>query len=488
MVNNYQVPTPRDYVLQMLDYIGYDRDLYGKKVLENSCGEGNILVEIVKRYIEDARANNISDQCIIAGLERDITAFETDIKKLNNCIKRLDAVLEVYGLDDVSWNIVNQDFLTAERSLYSFVIGNPPYITYHNLTEEQRRFVRRNFSTCESGRFDYCYAFIQASIESLEQGGKMIYLVPCSIMKNKFAEKLRKFLLPYVTAIYDYKSIKIFTQALTSSIFLMCENRQNDVMLQYHFVANELTLQVDRNDLKEKWDFCVDANHAGNCFKDHFEISNSVATLYNAAFILQDYGEDEEYILKDGFKIEKQLVRTAVSTKSLNKKEKNKEKTDKDLAEECKEKKKSDESRIIFPYRVVNGKVDSFEEKEFCSRFPEACRYLKHFSDELEKRKKDEKAKWFEYGRSQALKNVLGEKLIIPMVITKSVKVYCADAEAIPYAGYFVKCRKGSSLTLEDAKRILQSKEFYDYVTMRGTPTTTTSYRISVNDIKEYKF
>ena len=36
----------------MLDYIGYSKKLYGKRVLENSCGEGNILLEIVTRYIE----------------------------------------------------------------------------------------------------------------------------------------------------------------------------------------------------------------------------------------------------------------------------------------------------------------------------------------------------------------------------------------------------------------------------------------------------
>ena len=54
---NCQIPTPGRYVKQMLDYIGYKYNLRGQKVLENSCGEGNILVEIVKRYIADLKEN-----------------------------------------------------------------------------------------------------------------------------------------------------------------------------------------------------------------------------------------------------------------------------------------------------------------------------------------------------------------------------------------------------------------------------------------------
>ena len=58
MASNCQIPTPKTYVIQMLDYIGYTDKLFGKKVLENSCGEGNILLEIVRRYVESAKKEN----------------------------------------------------------------------------------------------------------------------------------------------------------------------------------------------------------------------------------------------------------------------------------------------------------------------------------------------------------------------------------------------------------------------------------------------
>lgn len=46
--------------------------------------------------------------------------------------------------------------------------------------------------------------------------------------------------------------------------------------------------------------------------------------------------------------------------------------------------------------------------------------------------------------------------------------------------------KRTAELKLDDAKEILESRDFYKYVEICGTPTTPTSYRISVDDIKEY--
>ena len=72
---NCQVPTPIQYVEQMLDNIGYKHNLWGRKVLENSCGEGNILIEIVKRYIIDTKGNHYTPEKISKGLQTDIKVY-----------------------------------------------------------------------------------------------------------------------------------------------------------------------------------------------------------------------------------------------------------------------------------------------------------------------------------------------------------------------------------------------------------------------------
>lgn len=49
-----QIFTPENYVKELLDSVGYCKDILDKTILENSCVDGNILVEIVKRYIKEA--------------------------------------------------------------------------------------------------------------------------------------------------------------------------------------------------------------------------------------------------------------------------------------------------------------------------------------------------------------------------------------------------------------------------------------------------
>lgn len=406
MASNCQIPTPQKYVQQMLDYVDYSKKLYGKKVLENSCGEGNILLEVVKRYIESAKSEKHSAEEIKNGLNKDIEAYEIDKECIEKCKNRLNKLAASYGIEGIEWNIKNNDFLKEDvQNRYDFIIGNPPYITYHDMDDSQREFLKKSFSTCNNGRFDYCYAFIEASLKTLKNRGKMVYLVPCSIMTNKFAGDLRVKLSKYITEIYDYRTIKIFSQALTSSVIIVCENLTNKSDLKYHLVKENTIFEIERKKLTDaKWSVTRDDNNIGVKFSDFFEVKNSVATLLNEAFIFKEYERRDDYYIIDEYKIEEELVKDAASIKSLSRGE--------------------NSYKIIFPYRIEDGKRKDYSENEFEDRFPGAVRYLKQFKDKLKKRKKDKNTLWFQYGRSQAITSVTGNKLIIPMVITKEVHVY----------------------------------------------------------------
>lgn len=472
MANNCQIPTPKEYVRQMLKYAKYKENVFGKRILENSCGEGNILEEIVKIYIKDARKKKISENEILHGMEHDIVAYEIDKNKIRICINKLDKIAKKMGFQQVKWNIRNKDFLKQPIEKYDYIIGNPPYITYHDLSESDRLYLKENFVSCEEGRFDYSYAFIEASIKSLEENGKLVYLVPYSVIKNKFANKLREDMALFITGIYDYTGIKVFPDAITSSVILLMENKKNRKNFEYHGMLNKSKRRIPRANLKGKWKFVDEEGIGEERFGDHFDVCNSVATLLNKAYVIDSFTLVGNYYYVDGMPIEKEIVFPAISKKSYNKAKKD----------------ANNVTAIIFPYKVVNGIVDHFSQNDFEKKFPKATSYLKTHITGLNDRKRDKNALWFEYGRSQAVNRVFGEKLVIPMVITNNVSVCQASANMIPYAGYFVKCAENSTMTLEHAKQILESKEFYDYVTTYGTPTTPTSYRISVDDIKEYRF
>lgn len=470
MPGNCQVQTPNEYVEKMLDYVDYCFDLYGKSVLENSCGDGNILMGIVRRYIDDARAQGIINEQIVKGLENDIVAYEKDQKCIQKCKNNLDILVNEKKLSKVNWNIKKQDYLKSKPNLYDYIIGNPPYITYHDLKEKERIWLQENFKSCEKGRCDYYYAFVEKSILSLKPSGKMAYLIPFSIFRNKYAKDLRDIIKGDIQSIYDYTGIKVFPDVITSSAIILCDKQKtsNEVFC-YQIKENKVNC-VLKTDLKEKWFFTEETNKT-NRFGDCFTVNNGVATLLNEAFLVKDYQEDSIYAYVEKYKIEKELLFEAVSTKSIKKHRKDKK-----------------QDKIIFPYKITSKGYEKYSEVEFQNTFPEAYIYLKSFTDKLKKRKADESTKWYEYGRIQAVSEVCGEKLILPMVITKSVKAYKVGKMAVPYAGYFVKRKKNSPYTLNDAKKILESVDFYEYVKEHGTPTTATSYRISVKEIADYLF
>lgn len=239
---NDQVSTPITYVEEMLDRIGYRDHLVGKTVLENSCGQGNILVSIVDRYIADAKKQGLSKPEIVTGLENDIAAFEIDRNQMEVCIRRLDEICDREGLCRPEWNIKNQDFLTYDGNGIhaSYVIGNPPYITYHDIEEKERLFLKEHFTVCKKGRFDYCYAFIEASIRAMDAGGKMIYLIPFSIFRNRYAQDLRKFIRSGTMGIIDFSGRNVFPGITCSSAFLCGLRQDNALLLSMDEKQNEL--------------------------------------------------------------------------------------------------------------------------------------------------------------------------------------------------------------------------------------------------------
>lgn len=117
-----QIFTPNNIVDLMLDEIGYCKNLSCKKILENSCGNGNILCKVVERYINDGISQDRAKNEIKKGLEIDITGFEIDPVKRSECICRLNNIAKKYEITDVCWNIKCCDYLKDEsRELFDFI-------------------------------------------------------------------------------------------------------------------------------------------------------------------------------------------------------------------------------------------------------------------------------------------------------------------------------------------------------------------------------
>ena len=452
--------TPKKLTTEMLDLAEYSpgKKIAGKRFLEHSFGQGDILVPAVENYIQDALCQGMSKEEISTALSNDIYGFELDEGLFQYTLERLQGLLDKYQIPNVVWNLQKTDALKWTSPVsFDYIIGNPPYITYSEIDHENQQFLRENYASCKTGKFDYYYAFLELSVKCLNPGGIMVQLIPNNLYKNVYAKELRQMLLPFIQTIYLYPNQQLFQDTLTSvSILSLKAGMSTD-----HLVCENKTdgkkYQILKSELGEKWIF--DSRPSSDSkvrFGDYFHASNAVATLCNNAYLLT---EDETGT------IERELCLPAASPKSLFLQKK---------------------VFILFPYQVTSTGSLRIPKEKFERDYPLATAHLRKYVNELQARKADKNATWYEYGRGQALQHIHQKKLLMPSVITKSVSVYALDEHTIPYTGIFITSKSDSNLEL--AKRILQSKDFLSYVNRIGIYMHGKSLRITCQDINNYMF
>lgn len=244
----------------------------------------------------------------------------------------------------------------------------------------------------------------------------------------------------------------------SSSIFLfdkMCIS--NDI--EYKNVTENSIFKISKDSLEGKWIFKnqLEDKNGFVRFGDCFHASIAVATQLNEAFL----------VAGDCNTIEPDILKNAAAPRALR---------------------YGKRESIIFPYYYdTEGKINNYTEEQFENEFPLAVLHLTKSKDKLLKRDADPKAKWFEYGRSQALAHLNQSKLLLSTVVTNKVEIYELDAETIPYSGIYITI-KDDGYNLDDASRILMSKEFMEYVANLGISVSGKSKRITCKDINNYEF
>lgn len=457
-------------VIKMLDLAEYNKNLVGKKIIDNSCGDGNILVEIVKRYLKDAFSQKLSLNKIKTGLENDIYGVEIDKIHQKKCIENLNSITKKYRIENVDWKILNGDFLRMNFSSYfDYIIGNPPYIAYNNLDIDTREFIRGKYDSCKKGKIDYSYAFIEESLKNLNDQGMLVYLIPNNTFKTVSGEKIREIISPYISELHDYTTQKLFKNIMTASSIIVLNKSEMRELFTYHDIVSNRKEIIYKKELGKKWVFESDSNDSNYepiRFGEYFHAATSVATLLNSAFLIKEYSMDDRYIYTKGFKIEKSIVKNAYSPSNLN---------------------SGKNELIIFPYYYdKNNKLNRYSPTVFNTKFPFCVKYFLQFKSALLNRDSDKSARWYEFGRSQALAHLNQNKLLTSTVITNKIKIYELESSDIPFSGIYITPKKNISLSF--AKFLLNSNEFHEYISRVGINVNGASIRITSKDINNFIF
>ena len=443
-----QIFTPNNIVEEMLNTVGYDGlDIVNKHVMENSCGNGAFLCEVVKRYCKNANNTNLK-----RGLETYIHGIEIDKNAYNQCIENLNSIAAEYGLHNVNWDIKNADTLTVDafNGKMDYVIGNPPYVRVHNL--ENYDAVKK-YKFAEGGMTDLFLVFFEIGFNMLKTGGKLCYITPSSWINSVAGGVLRKYISCHknLVKLIDLGHFQAFDATTYTMISLFEKDVKHDVFEYQKYgepnsekltigetiIGNTMYLS-DQKTLKELREVFTDGH------KKYVEVKNGFATLADSVFI----GEK--------FPFDKYLIPTI--TASTGKWYKS-----------------------FFPYDK-NGKPEP-KAKVFAD--DNISHYLENNKVKLLKGKSEtENPDWYLYGRTQALKDVWTQKYAINTILkdVKSIKLNSVPPGCGVYSGLYII----TSVDIEILTKIICSQDFINYISVLKKYKSGGYYTFNSKELEMY--
>jgi adenine-specific DNA-methyltransferase len=456
--NSGEIFTPAYLVKNMLDFFGYTEKIEQKHIIDNSCGDGAFLVEIVERYCK-----KISDkERLKKDLEQYIHGIEIDKDNVAKCTERLNKITEKYGVKNVVWDIKNANAL--EISDYDgkmdFVIGNPPYVRVHNLRENHKTV--KSFSFSDKGMTDLYITFYEIGFKMLNKNGKMCLITPSSFLSSKSGKELRQFINKSRTLqkVVDIGHFQPFENAMTYTFIAFFDQNIKTDFVEY-FIYDGVEKRPSFVDKLSYDDFYTDGKmffgakndlqllneintRVNNTRQKIVEVKNGFATLADNIFI----GDID---IKDEIIIDTIKASTGKWTKS------------------------------IFPY---DKNAKPLSEDEIAQKHKAVYEYLSSHKNRLSKRDIVNKDEWYLFGRTQAINDVAKPKLAINTIIKdiQSIKLNEVPAGKGVYSGLYILYNGDYS----EIKEMILCDEFMRYVRSLKKYKSGGYFTFSSKDLKNY--
>lgn len=387
--------------------------------LDPSCGCGAFLVGLTDYY------KRTFDKSIRKIVKENI--FGSDILDYN--IHRAKLILTIYALQngeylkDSDFNLYHQDSLRASwKTSFDNIVGNPPYVKFQDLTDDNRNYLTKHWTTVEGGTFNLYFAFFELGYKLMKQTGKLGYITPNNYFTSLSGQALRKYFQhkKCVRRIIDFSHKKVFdAQTYTAITFL---NKQLNEAITYDRIKEEQTPEVfvskangSPNYLEnlnvKKWRLLKTDEQKniktietiGNPIGKLFDICVGIATLKDDIFFVDGSKRKNGYYIKTTdkgiFEIEKEIVKPVYKISDFR--------TQKEA--------ENNTRKIICPYIIKNGVAIPISESDFKIKFPKCYNYFLSEKENLLARDKGKAAfePFFVWGRTQGLTRT-GKKILNP--------------------------------------------------------------------------
>ena len=453
-----QVFTPDYIVCNILDYCGYrGAHVIGRHIIDNSCGNGAFLCEIVRRYCEACAADGTSADGTRAGLERYIHGMDSDAEAVNACIGNLNRTAERFGVLGVDWDVRNENALkTTEYSgKMDFVVGNPPYVRVHNLEESYDDVKRFSFGC--GGMTDLYLAFYEVGFGMLASGGKLCYITPSSWLNSVAAANMRKYIVAQknLVSLVDLGHFQPFDKVSTYTLIALFAKGGGADEIEYYAYDErtrdrKFVSRLSYADIYIDGCFYLSERDALRSLHDimsrHAEcrarVKNGFATLADDVFI-NDAIPDSPF--------------TITAFKASNGKS----------------------HKCFFPYDV-NGKPIA---ETVLFSHAGIAEYMESRRDEILKGRRAAPG-WYLYGRSQALSDVNKRKIAMNTIVKdkSSIRIREVPAGCGIYSGLYILTDE----SVETITSILVSDEFMEYVSSLKKYKSGGYYTFGSKDVEKY--
>lgn len=456
--NHGRVYTPNHIVNLILNFGGYSTaKILQKHIIDNSCGDGAFLVEIVNLYCSCFLQQNSDLSILKYELETYIHGIELDKTECEKCKTNLDKVAEKFRINSVKWNILNADTLTVDNfnEKMDFVFGNPPYVRVHNL--ESNYDAVKKFKFAEDGMTDLFIVFFEIGFKMLAKNGTMCLITPSSWLSSLAGENLRKYVFTHhnLSGVIDLGHYQPFEATTYTLISRFSKSQCFNKIEYFNFDDNILDKcfqdSIPYDNIKIGRNFYLSKNENLELLRKikttysypYVSVKNGFATLADKVFIGDfDFSDGTIKILK-------------ASTGKW--------------------------SKCIYPYDN-NGKP--LEQSGFMKN-KDAYEYLLQHQDKLAKgRDIKENKYWYLFGRTQALKDVSKTKYAINTILKdmKSIKLEIVPEGCGIYSGLYIL----TNIEFELISQLVYSEDFITYIRLLKNYKSGGYYTYASKDLEQY--
>ncbi|HWS59559.1 MAG TPA: N-6 DNA methylase [Flavobacterium sp.] len=480
-------------------------------ICDPACGSGAFLNQALDfliaehRYIDELQAKLFGDAMVLSDVEKsilennlygvDLNEESVEIAKLslwlrtaqpnrklnnlNNNIKCGNSLIDDKAIaGDKAFNWQTEFPKIFDKGGFDVIIGNPPYISFQNIDNNQRAFLGNNYKS-STGKYDIYVLFIEKSLAIIKDKGLVSLILPNKFILSNYGNGIKEVILENkIIEIIDFKDIQIFEGATTyPCIITLLKSNENNCSFNYVLIddnANEIsgkTFQV----FQKKLD--VNSWQLGN-INDKILIDKIQNFRYKIKDIsdhitqgfrtgkLDVFFNDIDLVSIELNKLENELIHICFTGKNVKRYSANVSKEN-DL--------------ILFPY-IKNKPIE-------IENFPNTKKYLETKSEELRNRKDSGKIfyqtnkKWFEYWDPKFIA-FNKPKIVFPDI--SSENNFYLDEIGIPFLNTCYSIYLKDEKLYKPILSILNSKLFLFYVKMIFPSISGGYYRYKTSYIENF--